>query len=93
MKLTPFWLVSQDENIMRKKIFNMMEDMKGKIRVYARVRPVLGFETQRGALSPFFYDVLSSCISLVIWLLEPPVICGENEANEVLAIGTVMDKE
>lgn len=26
----------------------MMEDMKGKIRVYARVRPMLGFEAERG---------------------------------------------
>ena len=34
---------------MRKKYHNMMEDMKGKIRVFARVRPILKFETQRGA--------------------------------------------
>ena len=33
---------------MRKKYFNMMEDMKGKIRVYARVRPMLEFERSRG---------------------------------------------
>ena len=33
---------------MRKKFFNMMEDMKGKIRVYARVRPMLSFEKDRG---------------------------------------------
>ena len=33
---------------MRKKFFNMMEDMKGKIRVYARVRPMLPFEKERG---------------------------------------------
>lgn len=26
----------------------MMEDMKGKIRVFARVRPMLGFEADRG---------------------------------------------
>lgn len=32
----------------RKRIFNQMEDMKGKIRVYARVRPILAFETQQG---------------------------------------------
>ena len=38
----------QDESIMRKKYFNMMEDMKGKIRVYARVRPMLEFERSRG---------------------------------------------
>lgn len=33
---------------MRKKYFNMMEDMKGKIRVYARVRPMLEFERSKG---------------------------------------------
>jgi len=41
-------LSRQDESIMRKKYFNQMEDMKGKIRVYARVRPMLGFEAERG---------------------------------------------
>ena len=39
---------AQEESIMRKKFFNMMEDMKGKIRVYARVRPMLSFEKERG---------------------------------------------
>jgi Microtubule binding len=38
----------QDEVIMRKKIYNMMEDMKGKIRVFARVRPILTFEREKG---------------------------------------------
>ena len=38
----------QEECISRKKFFNMMEDMKGKIRVFARVRPMLGFEADRG---------------------------------------------
>ena len=33
---------------MRKRVFNQMEDMKGKIRVYARVRPILAFETAQG---------------------------------------------
>ena len=41
-------LYMQDETIMRKKYFNMMEDMKGKIRVYARVRPILKFEKDKG---------------------------------------------
>jgi hypothetical protein len=43
-----FELMLQEESIMRKKFFNMMEDMKGKIRVYARVRPMLSFEKERG---------------------------------------------
>ncbi|KAL4451514.1 hypothetical protein ABPG75_007176 [Micractinium tetrahymenae] len=38
----------RDEAIMRKKIFNQMEDMKGKIRVYCRVRPILQMEKDRG---------------------------------------------
>ncbi|CAK0740574.1 hypothetical protein CVIRNUC_001260 [Coccomyxa viridis] len=38
----------KEECISRKKFFNMMEDMKGKIRVFARVRPMLGFEADRG---------------------------------------------
>jgi hypothetical protein len=41
-------VASQEECITRKKVFNMMEDMKGKIRVYARVRPMLPFEADRG---------------------------------------------
>ena len=38
----------RDEAIMRKKIFNQMEDMKGKIRVYCRIRPILQMERDRG---------------------------------------------
>lgn len=33
---------------MRKKVYNLMEDMKGKIRVFARVRPMLKFEKEKG---------------------------------------------
>lgn len=36
------------EMTLRKKYFNMMEDMKGKIRVYARARPLTDRETQEG---------------------------------------------
>lgn len=38
----------RDEALARKKIHNAMEDMKGKIRVYCRVRPMLDFERSRG---------------------------------------------
>lgn len=38
----------KDESIARKKIYNALEDMKGKIRVYCRSRPVLPFELERG---------------------------------------------
>ena len=44
----PVSRAAQEECISRKKFFNMMEDMKGKIRVYARVRPMLSFEQDRG---------------------------------------------
>jgi hypothetical protein len=34
----------REEQVTRKRAFNMMEDLKGKIRVYCRVRPILNFE-------------------------------------------------
>ena len=48
MRHNPMLAMLQEENILRKKFFNQMEDMKGKIRVYARVRPMLTFEQQKG---------------------------------------------
>jgi hypothetical protein len=33
--------------VLRKKYYNMVEDMKGKIRVYCRARPLSGTETSR----------------------------------------------
>jgi hypothetical protein len=39
---------AREESVMRKKIYNQIEDMKGKIRVYCRVRPILTFEKERG---------------------------------------------
>lgn len=36
------------ERVLRKKYYNMMEDMKGKVRVYCRVRPLSGSEKERG---------------------------------------------
>ena len=38
----------REEQLLRKRLHNAMEDMKGKIRVYCRVRPMLGFERERG---------------------------------------------
>ena len=37
-----------EELTLRKRYFNMMEDMKGKIRVYARTRPLTKKETDEG---------------------------------------------
>ena len=36
------------ELALRKKYFNMMEDMKGKIRVFARARPMANYEIKKG---------------------------------------------
>ncbi|KAG9154693.1 hypothetical protein Leryth_019043 [Lithospermum erythrorhizon] len=44
----------KEEQILRKRYFNMIEDMKGKIRVYCRLRPLSGKETsvqERSAIS------------------------------------------
>eukprot|EP00762_Andalucia_godoyi_P005260 ANDGO_06763.mRNA.1 Kinesin-like calmodulin-binding protein homolog len=38
----------KDEQVLRKKLHNEIEDMKGKIRVYCRVRPLSKTEVERG---------------------------------------------
>ncbi|RLN06011.1 hypothetical protein BBI17_007664 [Phytophthora kernoviae] len=38
----------REEQTLRKKYYNQIEDMKGKIRVYARCRPMSGPELERG---------------------------------------------
>ncbi|RLN93096.1 hypothetical protein BBJ28_00021946 [Nothophytophthora sp. Chile5] len=38
----------REEQALRKKYYNQIEDMKGKIRVYARCRPMSGSEIDRG---------------------------------------------
>eukprot|EP00873_Tetraselmis_striata_P004861 jgi/Tetstr1/425125/TSEL_015587.t1 len=47
-RLEELEVLYKDEQVLRKRYFNMMEDMKGKIRVYARVRPMLDFESKAG---------------------------------------------
>ncbi|KAK3759215.1 hypothetical protein RRG08_054936 [Elysia crispata] len=37
-----------NERVLRKKYYNMVEDMKGKIRVYCRARPLSNSEKERG---------------------------------------------
>ena len=41
----------QNETVMRKKLHNIIEDMKGKIRVYARVRPMNQKEVRMGFIN------------------------------------------
>ena len=38
------------EQLARKKLHNDMEDLKGKIRVYVRIRPFSNSERERGCL-------------------------------------------
>ena len=38
----------KEEMVLRKRYWNMMEDMKGKIRVYCRTRPLSHSEVERG---------------------------------------------
>jgi len=46
-KLTRVEGLYQDEQRLRKKYHNEIEDMKGKIRVYARCRPMAAYEIER----------------------------------------------
>ena len=46
------------ERILRKKYYNLIEDMKGKIRVYCRVRPLSGSEKARVGWRWRLYHVL-----------------------------------
>ncbi|XP_019421437.1 PREDICTED: kinesin-like calmodulin-binding protein homolog isoform X2 [Lupinus angustifolius] len=43
-QLAEFEVLYKEEQVLRKRYFNMIEDMKGKIRVYCRVRPLSGKE-------------------------------------------------
>ncbi|GLC77793.1 hypothetical protein PLESTB_000955500 [Pleodorina starrii] len=52
----------KEEQITRKRYFNMMEDMKGKIRVFCRVRPLLLFEEVKGQTAALLLpDELTVC--------------------------------
>ena len=41
----------ESERRQRKKLYNKLEEMKGKIRVFCRVRPMSSSETQRGSVN------------------------------------------
>ena len=44
------WLKYQMETVQRKRLHNVIEDMKGKIRVYCRVRPMNQSEIARNCM-------------------------------------------
>ncbi|KAH7296226.1 hypothetical protein KP509_26G014500 [Ceratopteris richardii] len=47
-QLVELEVLYKEEQVLRKRYFNMMEDMKGKIRVYARWRPLSDKEVSEG---------------------------------------------
>jgi hypothetical protein len=59
----------QREQLARKKLHNDMEDLKGKIRVYVRIRPMSQSERDRGSQEAvfkvlFFLTILNTINSL-----------------------------
>ena len=46
------------ERVLRKKYFNTIEDLKGKIRVYCRLRPLTTVEQRTQQNQPSFADVV-----------------------------------
>jgi hypothetical protein len=62
---------------LRKKLHNTVEDMKGKIRVYARVRPISSKETARGN-----FDVVQIPDEYTLDVTAPPAE-GDKAAKKV----------
>jgi len=52
--------------MLRKKYYNMIEDMKGKIRVYCRVRPLSKSELSMVSFILAVMFLLSACYRVVI---------------------------
>lgn len=50
------WADLRKEQLARKKLHNIVEDMKGKIRVFARCRPMSSSETDRGCQECAVFD-------------------------------------
>ncbi len=59
------------ERLLRKKYYNMIEDMKGKIRVYCRVRPLSSSEKAR--VSECIR--LCVCVSVCVWVCHMYTMC------------------
>jgi kinesin family protein C2/C3 len=57
-KMEEHWEMLKKEQVLRKKLHNQVEDMKGKIRVFARGRPMSASEKERGcSVSVDYLDV------------------------------------
>ena len=58
------WAKYQAETLQRKRLHNIIEDMKGKIRVYCRVRPMNQNDTRMGCINAdiIIKKILSSFI-------------------------------
>jgi len=55
------------ERILRKKYYNIIEDMKGKIRVYCRSRPLSGAELARVSVRNIPVPLLQTKTSHITW--------------------------
>ena len=65
----------QTERTLRKKYYNQIEDMKGKIRVYCRARPLSGSEKERGAVVEIILIALRLFFIYAYLLLIYLLIC------------------
>ena len=71
----------------RKRAFNMMEDLKGKIRVYCRVRPILNFEKVRSAIC------LCVCLVCACVRHSAPVLSGGGMHTRVFSMWACLQNE
>ncbi|XP_065672562.1 kinesin-related protein 2 isoform X3 [Hydra vulgaris] len=74
------------ERVLRKKYYNIVEDMKGKIRVYARARPLSRSELERGN-----YDITQSPDEYSI-IIQTPRGPKDFQYDAVFPPGTPQEK-
>ena len=65
-------------------MFNQMEDMKGKIRVYARVRPILAFETAQVRVSAAVMHLQALCCLAAFSMSCAAMCCVSRKASALL---------
>ncbi|KAG9331506.1 hypothetical protein JZ751_018909, partial [Albula glossodonta] len=74
------------ERIMRKKYYNMVEDMKGKIRVFCRIRPMNRVETSNGSKS------VVDCLDEYSVTVETPRGLKEFQFDKVFGRGSSQEE-